>query len=397
MVTPHVSPADDYPRQADGVSAPSGEEVGLDYGEVARRAALEDGSGVGQLAARLQVQREEYHSPHRPSNAAPEQLELPIPPKRRRQQYTGGRSLVDGPSGRDVSRMLAEADPGPDMTPEERRAAAAKGVQLARQLLAAVKPQQKEVAAAKPVWLAPRGTDRRLQSIKNDRRAGFLPATMGELSFAEELHDRLSPTTDKNSVDSYLATQKSTFMRLPGMKDLADEEKSAKADDAMQNRLHKFGDYTADAAHKMIALKQLAGVVYEADPGRPLGSLLAGADDRIRAGLLTIVQHGIVREVSLDNQSSTGVDPFLNLGAKFDEVASRIGTNERLSANKIDTVINYVNETLATMTVADARNTLQTARLVETRRYNFWRRILSSVQGQYHDTAQDILSNVWQM
>lgn len=377
-----VPPAEEPP-----VTPAENQDAAIDYGVEARRAALEDGSGAGAFLARERTtQGTLFPAPRRYS---------PQPPAREHPWRGGGKSGVWGPSGRDESRMRANAEPA-TMTTAEVIAAARTGLEVIRAERAAREPHE-EVAESRSGWRAPEGTATKLGLIMSDRRTQFMPETVGEMSRTLKLRERLHPDRDTNSIDGFLSKTKKMFMKSGQLAGLGEIERVAKADELVRREIGKYGEYARDAAQKMADLKAVDAFLETAMASTSLAELLPTADTQVRRGLVALVQQDIIREVAQRGESASGVDPFLSLGTKFDQVVAKVGTDEPRRDTQLDHMVEYVEQLLQTTSVGSMRTRMHSVRVMGMRRHNFWaNRVLGSIQGVYREEAQGILSGVWQ-
>lgn len=361
-----------------------------------REEALTEGSGFSTSLARQMTGQED------PPYSPPKPVLVVKPPKRPHYSRRGGRSYPEK-SGRDVSREIAEASPGSGLSQEEQMRVNEDGGRLWRVALQEALGQKQISAEQTPaqLWIAPAQVSEDMRILGSDSRAGFRPSTDGERAAAIRLLERLNPDPGgPNGVDAYLARQHRFIKMNKHNIKLSEIERQAQADDAVCKEITKYGDYAHDHAQKLASVRVLSSVLEPRGETEKVGDLLrmqlpdAGSTKR---GMLALVQHMALREVAAYGRSSIGVSPFRNLGINFDELAIRIGSVDVDGHSKRDQVLRYVQDSLDTMTVADAKKIALPTAKFQWNGVGFWSGVLESINGRYAQTAKEALESVWKI
>jgi hypothetical protein len=360
------------------------------------KAALEDGSGASPFVARLVTGQEKP-----PFTGTQEPPRPPRPPKKPRYSRRGGRSYPEGPSGIEVGKEIARQSPGSGLSPQEQARVNREGINLVRAALAAAREDAALTSyTERHTWSAPEKVVKGMRTLISDNRARFRPTTTGETTLATNLLEYLNPTTDGlNGVSSYLSKLHDTAKRGHGNQELSEVEKQASANKRVQSELERWGNYAHDAASKLVDLMALSDILdtRQQEPTLTLAELLkqGGGDATKGRGLLSVVQHTILRELTIYGRSSTGVDPLRNLGINFDEIAAGLGSDNKPGRTKMGEVLEYVQEKLGTMTVLEARKLMLSIRKEQWNRAAFWSTVLRSAGDKHQGSAQAILDKVW--
>jgi hypothetical protein len=243
--------------------------------------------------------------------------------------------------------------------------------------LPGIPPQDRDLA----------NTQIKLEGLKDDVRAGFLPTTHREKSQGYELLDYMKPGKYERGLsarlDQIFYHQQSDMREKRGM---LPREALEVANDTVRSIIREWGDYYANARSSWVKLNALGKLVDGPNPELTMETLL---DDENTGEVVTqLVRFNALRQLR-DTDEPLGFDPLWVREDRSQPTDEKHKTVEDMFTHQNEEFMAaYVRRRAQQMSVGEARRAILEAKHDQANRGMFWRRNLESLAEEYQEYAQ---------
>lgn len=234
-------------------------------------------------------------------------------------------------------------------------------------------------------------TRQKLEVLRDDPHAGFLPATHREKNYATALLDYVKNPRSRAATASQL---QEIFVHQAKPKLFGDKFNPTKGKIALKSVTYEMGDYLVQSTRQMIALERLDQLV-EACPN-PSVTLLeqAGKAHEAYGPLVRYIDLLALRE---RGTLMPGFEPLITLENRDTrDFQDKHKTVEDVYTSPLarDDVINRISQTVSILTIGEARQLVKDAATNEAHRADFWQSRLTEVMrhGAVRHVAQSVLA-----
>ncbi|MBC7581567.1 hypothetical protein H7097_01730 [Aeromicrobium sp.] len=231
------------------------------------------------------------------------------------------------------------------------------------------------------------GTQSKLEGLRDDHRAGFLPTTHREKSQAFELLDYMTPGKYERGVSTRLDQiffRQQREMKKNGM---TPRQAQTVAVDSVRSVIREWGDYLANARSSWTKLDSLQTLIDDTpNPNLTLETLL---EDEGQGEVVTqLIRYQILRQ-RRDSERPLGFDPLWVRENRTEPTDDKHKTVEDVFVHKGEEFMDaYIKRRASEMTVGEVRRTVREAKYDQARRGKFWRAALESLDDDYQQYAK---------
>jgi hypothetical protein len=230
----------------------------------------------------------------------------------------------------------------------------------------------------------------KLEGLREDDRAGFLPTTHREKSQAYELLDYMEPGKYERGVTTRLDEIFYRQQREMQKQGMTAREAHDVARDSVRSVIREWGDYYADARHSWVKLEALGKLVADTpNPDLTLESLL---DDEAQGETVAqLIRFDILRR-HRDTNDIQGFDPLWVREDRSAPTEEKHKTVEDMFTHQNEGFMAaFIQRRAKQMKVGDIRGTVLEAKRDQALRGKFWRGVLESVDKDYQEFTQPAL------
>lgn len=237
------------------------------------------------------------------------------------------------------------------------------------------------------------GTKTKLEALRDDERAGFLPKTNNEKNQAFELLDYMNLDQYPGGVSTRLreiADHTKSELRKQGVP-MGQWTDAVRA--ATRSVLNEWGDYMDNASvqHQQLQMLQ-AALSQDVNPRLTVATVI---EDLAEAAP---DYNGLVRYVDVYEKRHVGSDDVSGMTTRQNRTTTHLGKNKVIEDDYTGQEVSaamqdHINEAIENMTVREAKIWLKGAIADEARRRDFWHGALQSVRGEFRSAAEQVLEN----
>ncbi len=237
-------------------------------------------------------------------------------------------------------------------------------------------------------------TVQKLEALRDDKRACFLPATNTEKNQAVELLDYMDNPKYPGGVYHRLheiAQRRFKDAQTAGAS-IPDSKEEGRT--AVKSVLGEYGDHRANAIRSVSQLKQLKEVIDATDnPALSLKDTLQDNTDIKGLSARELVRYIDGLALISGQEPQSGMDPLRTRKNRQIHVGPRNKTIEDryTTTMPIQEFEEYIDQRLKSIRVVTARKVIDSAIVDQTNRANFWHNTLASVSYGYRRFAEDVL------
>jgi hypothetical protein len=238
----------------------------------------------------------------------------------------------------------------------------------------------------------------RMVAIRDDERAGFLPANHKQKTMAFDMLTFLDPTMHRGGVYERLRMIADHQIKVYRNKGASMGEAKMEGRRAVTSIMHEMADHITDAQHAIANLEQAKRILDETPNQRlTLAEALADHPD-ITAGFNEFIRFIDIKRLRDEGITSMPFDP---LGPKRNETHDTVreGQNKRLDDPytgevRPESAEEYVEEQLNTVTIFEARKQWPAVLDNEYKKLAFFTYVMRDIRAPYRAEAQEILATV---
>ncbi|HWT55872.1 MAG TPA: hypothetical protein VN031_02465 [Candidatus Microsaccharimonas sp.] len=226
----------------------------------------------------------------------------------------------------------------------------------------------------------------KLEGLRDDSRAGFMPTTHREKSQAYELLSYMEPGRYEKGISTRLDEiffRQQREMRKAGKTPFEGYQVAA---DSVRSVVREWGDYLTDSRSSWKKLQSLHMLID--DTPNPKISLEEMLDDEGQGETLTqLIRHDVLRKYR-DGEGIVGFDPLWVREDRTKPTAEKHKTVEDMFTHKSEEFMAaYIRRRAQQMTVGEVRAMVKEAIHDQENRGKFWRTVLKSLNEDYQEYA----------
>ncbi len=225
----------------------------------------------------------------------------------------------------------------------------------------------------------------KLEALRDDSRAGFLPTTHREKTSAHELLDYMVPGKYTRGVSSRLDEIFSRQQREARKRGMTPQEGHSIAKDTVRSIIREWGDYHANAVSSWTKLDNVQELVDGIYPSLDIQTLLA---DQGNGEVLTqIVRYNALRQLR-DTDEPLGFDPLWVREDRTRPTEEKHKTVEDMFTHQNEEFMAaYVSRRIQGMSAGQIRRGILELKHDQANRGKFWRGVIEALNDDYKEYA----------
>ena len=239
-------------------------------------------------------------------------------------------------------------------------------------------------------------TRAKLQALRDDRRANFLPTTHVEKNQAVELLDYLPETADEQAAKRGLHRRLQEIhdhqLRVFGRQGYSMAVRKRLAYESVESVIQTYGDHLQDARRSYIGLNRLAALIDDTpNPRLSLAEVLADHGDKPADGAYQLVRYmDILRLRDGSDADELSFDPLHAIENRTNptETKNKVIEDPYTSQLQNEAVAQHLELMLTTLPIGALRQVVLRAREDQAHRGMFWDYVLSHIGFSYRAAAE---------